>query len=169
MRLHIRSAVPTDIPYIYAISMRAHQESYASLIPPSELDRFTKRFTESDEGFDEYKTRLMANIQDPHWFVLVAERNGKVVGYTRGEQISECLIQKKGLFVDPDHYSQGIGGQLFDASMMNVKKGTVIRLFVIENNERAKQLYKKRGFKEVGVAEKPFFGAKEVVMEYTVN
>jgi len=165
----IRSALVSDIPAMYSISRRAHQDSYASLIPVTHRVAFRRRYTYSTKALEEYKTKMIANITSRLWHVWVAEMADKVVGYTLGEQISDLLIQKRGLFVDPDYYGRGIGSALFERSLRDVPRGCIIRLSVIENNERAKRLYIKRGFVKVASAGTTFFGAKLDVMERTMN
>lgn len=44
-----------------------------------------------------------------------------------------------------------------------------VELKVLENNMRARELYEKYGFEQVGVNEGKFFGANEIVMRWIID
>jgi len=153
---------------MYAISLKAHQRSYAGFIPADRQADFDERYTFSKNSEEKYKQRIAPRIDDPKWYIWVAEADGKIVGFTLEERAAEHLILKHGLFVDPDYHGLGIGTKLFEVSLEIARPGDTLRLSVIENNERAKRLYEKHGFVLTNRDEKPFFGARQEVMELTV-
>jgi GNAT superfamily N-acetyltransferase len=169
MRLTIRLATDEDIPMMYDISRSTHQLSYSNLIPTSHRHDFEQRYTPSKQSNEYYITKMVALLQDSHWHMWVAESEGDVVGYTLEQRVNAHLILKKGLFVDPRHHNKGIGTALFGKSLEVAKKRDVIRLSVIEKNDRAKQLYAKYGFVVKGYDTKTFFGAILEVMEKTIS
>jgi ribosomal protein S18 acetylase RimI-like enzyme len=169
MEFSIRPAVPGDIPAMHAISLRAHQLSYAGLIPQGRRSDFNRRYTLSPETRGRYASLMQDKLRDSRWTIWVAESGGEVVGYTLQRRESAHLIIKQGLFVDPSLHGRGIGRALFEISVAAAKPGDTIQLSVIVGNERAKRLYEKHGFTAVRREPDGFFGATLEVMELIVD
>jgi len=163
---YIRRATPADVPAMYMVSLRAHQRSYINLIPQDHRARFDKKYSFSKLAEASYSKRMLSRLNDPAWYIWIAEFEGQVVGYTKEQRVSPDFIQKRGLFVDPDYHGRGIGTMLFETSMSIADTNTTLRLSVIENNERAKRLYLAHGFRPIGYEEKTYFGARLEIMEH---
>ena len=163
----IRDAEASDVARMFRISVAAHRASYGPFIPADQLDRFIGRYTINETNEREFTARILHRIRDPRWHVWVAvERHaGTVLGYTLACTLAPDILQKRGLFVDPDAQGHGIGTMLFDHSLSAIDSGT-IQLSVIENNEKAIHVYEKGGFTRVGYDDKSFFGARRIVMRY---
>lgn len=163
----IRDAELADIPALFQISVEVHQASYAQLIPAAHRVEFDARYTVSPQNEQRYTERMTAKLQNPAWRVWVAvdAKTNDIVGYTLARIKRPDLLQKRGLFVRSEYQGQGIGSRLFTVSLETIKSGTV-RLSVIDTNERAIHLYKKRGFEVIGTDERDYFGATQIVMEY---
>lgn len=164
MSLVIRRATADDIDGMYRLSCDVHQTAYAHLIPADQRNRFLKAFTYSSGSRERRIARYRQDIDDPRGYAWVAVYNGSLVGFARGCWQDEQTIQGHGLFVDPPHQGRGIGEALFQRVLAQTKKGDTVRLLVIENNERAKSLYRKHGFEANGLADKAFYGAKMIIM-----
>lgn len=164
MDVVIRSATARDVSAMCEISLRAHQHSYANLIPRSHWAAFVAHYDGSLESRRTLERILLRGVTAPGRSGFVAEYDGKIVGYTLGEHITPSQAHKHGLFVDPHFQGKGIGRQLFESSLAGLNTATV-RLLVLRNNERAIHLYKQYGFIEVGSADTLFFGAKQTIME----
>ncbi|MFA4662670.1 ribosomal protein S18-alanine N-acetyltransferase [Pyrococcus kukulkanii] len=122
----IRKARLFDIPYIMEIERLSFREKY-----PRGL----------------FLTFMEAN---PETF-LVAEYNGKVVGYVMGYLKPDMEGHIMSIAVHPDYRGNGIGKALMVAVIDRLfKRGARwIGLEVRVSNERAINLYKKLGFKIV--------------------
>lgn len=97
----------------------------------------------------------------PDRFLLVAERDGVVVGMTVGMDgrdddgrgpVIPGLCHIGMVFVTPKVWGQGIGGQLVDAVMDEARRRgyDCTQLWTQEDNERALRLYASRGFRGSG-------------------
>lgn len=169
MKPIIRRAVKEDIDGIYRLSCKVHQISYTTLIPENEREAFLADFSLSEETRRRRFEHFLPKLDDPAWYIWVAELAGKIVGYTKETRTSEHTISKRGLFVDPDYQGKGIGSELFKMSLNVAKPGDTLYLSVIENNLKARRLYEKYGFKVSGYAEGNFYGARLVRMRRTVS
>ncbi len=166
MTFTIRDATIDDIPEMFLISLTAHQEGYADMIPAERKADFQARYTDTPENRARYVEHFEKIISDPAWYVWVAVVDDKVVGYTLAHKESEHILHKKGLFMSPGHQGQGIGSALFNISLTPIETG-VVDLSVIATNARARHVYEKHGFVPVGPDPKLFFGATQEVMTLT--
>src|SRR5262249_52492741 len=90
------------------------------------------------------------NVADyPAQQFLVAEVDGRVVGFLAGRAIDDCESEIFNLAVVPEFRRRGAAGDLLQSSLGAAKP--VIFLEVRESNRAARALYKSLGFQEVGV------------------
>lgn len=169
MNIEIRRATPDDIPEMYTVSLLAHQRSYAPLVPNVGLSKFDERYTRNEKRMSDFYTKITSRLNDPSWEILVAESDEKnIVGYTLGQIVDDGdTLHKAGLFVHPDFQGNRIGSRLFDASLERATPGMTIFLEVIDKNLSAIRLYESRGFKQIRVAERDYYGATLIRMEKT--
>lgn len=113
-------------------------------IPPSENDLMSKRQVIIDNGF-------------PY---LVAEINGKVVGYSYVSLYRERSAYSKtvenAIYIDPDYRGMGIASKLMKALLPiceEIGLKQVIAVIGDSENHGSINLHKKLGFREVGVLE----------------
>jgi len=159
----IRLATEADISEMYRISARAHQAGYQQLIPSERRADFDRHYAINTENSGHYSEAMRDHIQDPYWLVWIAEQDGRAAGYTLAHKPDDTHLYKKGLFVDPMFQGRGIGSVLLEVSLQTIEHG-IIELVVIEENRRARYLYERSGFTVVGVSDKDFFGAHQVIM-----
>lgn len=83
---------------------------------------------------------------------LVAEVEGDVVGHAVLWWVGE-EGELANLAVDPAHRDTGVGGTLLEAVLAEARGAGVTRVFleVRASNQRARRLYRRRGFVRVGV------------------
>jgi len=116
-------------------------------------DRFIAATPETERS---YASFLRRQLDDEEVVVLVAERDGEVLGYTyagaeRGDYVS--LRGPAGvlhdLVVDPAHRGHGIGRRLLDATLAALEAKGVPRvvLSTAERNESAQRLFARAGFR----------------------
>jgi putative acetyltransferase len=77
--------------------------------------------------------------------VLAAERGGRVVGIAG---IEGCWLH--GFYVVPEHWGTGVAGELHDAALAELADCPEIRLWVLEENRRARRFYERRGWRRNG-------------------
>jgi ribosomal protein S18 acetylase RimI-like enzyme len=103
-----------------------------------------------------YGRFLASQIGQPDKLVLVAERDGAVVGYLFGGMEGTDYMALRGpaamlydLVVDPAHRRQGIGSALLDAAFADFKARSAPRvlLFTADKNDGAQSLFERAGFR----------------------
>lgn len=103
-----------------------------------------------------YGDFLISQLERPEMIVLVAERDGSVVGYTYGGMEGNDYLALRGpagaiydLVVDPQHRRQGVGTKLLEAALASLAKLRAPRvvLFTAEKNLGAQQMFEQAGFR----------------------
>ena len=144
----IRSAVPADLPALGrlgALLVRTHHE-----LDPA---RFIPATSGTEQAYGSY---LGSQLQDPSVLVLVAERDGDVLGYTYAAVEGNDYMALRGpagvlhdIVVDPDHRREGVGRMLLDATLawLDAHGAPRIVLSTAQRNEAAQRLFAKSGFR----------------------
>ena len=86
----------------------------------------------------------------PHVRFLVARENGRIVGCAIGDR-NGGQARVINICVDPAAQRRGIGARLLRALEAAIPRGNIV-LMVEAENATAKALYRREGFKEVGVS-----------------
>jgi ribosomal protein S18 acetylase RimI-like enzyme len=103
-----------------------------------------------------YGSFLGTQLDEPNIIILVAERDGKVVGYTFAGVEGNDYMALRGpagvihdIVVDPDYRRQGVGGMLLDAVIRALKGRGAPRvvLSTAERNSDAQRLFDRAGFR----------------------
>jgi len=103
-----------------------------------------------------YGSFLGTQLDDPSIVVLVAERDGKVLGYTYAGVEGNDYMSLRGpagvlhdIVVDPDHRRNGVGRMLLDATLEALKARGAPRvvLSTAERNPSAQHLFDRAGFR----------------------
>jgi ribosomal protein S18 acetylase RimI-like enzyme len=144
----IRQATPKDLPAIGrlgALLVRAH------------YDFDPKRFiAPSPDTEDRYGWFLGTQLKKPNVIILVADRDGKVIGYTYSGVEGNDYMALRGpagvvydIVVDPAHRKQGVGRMLLDATLEALKARGAPRvvLSTAERNSDAQRLFDRAGFR----------------------
>ena len=135
----VRAATPADVPRITAIYNRGIAERQAT-----------------------FETRPRAEAEVAAWLggrvpVLVAERDGKLVGFARVSPASDreayAGIGEHGIYVDPEARGGGAGGALLEALAEAAERAGLHKLTsrVFVTNAASRALHRAAGFREVGV------------------
>jgi ribosomal protein S18 acetylase RimI-like enzyme len=105
---------------------------------------------------DQYGWYLGTQLEEPNIVILVAERDGKVVGYTYSGVEGTDYMSLRGpagvmydIVVDPDYRQKGIGRMLVDATLAALKSKGAPRvvLSTAEQNGAAQRLFDRAGFR----------------------
>jgi ribosomal protein S18 acetylase RimI-like enzyme len=146
--VHIRPANPKDVPTIGrlgALLVREHHD-----FDPQRFIAATPRTQEQYGGY------LGTQLKEPNIVILVAERDGEVIGYTYSGVEGTDYMSLRGpagvmydIVVDPDHRQQGVGRMLVDATLEALKKKGAPRvvLSTAERNAAAQRLFDRAGFR----------------------
>jgi len=103
-----------------------------------------------------YGQFLMSQVEREGMLVLVAEREGEVVGYAYVGMEGNDYMALRGpagvlydLVVDPAHRRQGIGSALMDAALDRLRElgAPRVLLFTADKNHGAQALFDRAGFR----------------------
>lgn len=144
----IRPAVPADLTAIGrlgALLVRMHHD-----LDP---ERFIAATPQTEQG---YASFLGTQLEEPSVVVLVAERDGQVLGYTYAGIEGRDYMSLRGpagvlydIVVDPTHRGHGVGRMLLEATMAALEARGAPRfvLSTAERNESAQRLFARAGFR----------------------
>ena len=144
----IRPATPADMSAIGrlgALLVREHHD-----FDPQRFIAATPRTQ------DQYGSYLGTQLEEPNIVILVAELDGKAIGYTYSGIEGTDYMSLRGpagvmydIVVDPDHRQQGIGRMLVDATLAALKSKGAPRvvLSTAERNAAAQRLFDRAGFR----------------------
>ena len=144
----IRPAAATDLPTIGilgALMVRLHHD-----FDPL---RFIPATPQTEKGYGSY---IGTQLEKPDVVVLVAEREGKVLGYTYAAVEGYDYMTLRGpagvlndIVVDPQERGRGIGRLLLDATCaaLATRGAPRVLLSTAEQNEVAQRLFARAGFR----------------------
>ena len=107
-----------------------------------------------------YGSFLGTQLDEPDMTVLVADRDGEVIGYAYGGVEGYDYMSLRGpaavlhdLVVDPAHRGQGVGRMLLDAALaaLEARGAPRVVLSTAERNEPAQRLFARAGFRRTMV------------------
>lgn len=118
-----------------------------------DAERFIRASPRTEQS---YAAFLGTQLEEPNVVVLVAERDGDVVGYAYAAVEGHDYMALRGpagvlhdIVVDPAHRGRGIGRILLDATLVALKARRAPRvvLWTADRNEAAQQLFAGAGFR----------------------
>ncbi|MCM2580180.1 GNAT family N-acetyltransferase [Streptomyces meridianus] len=151
MRARIRPMTENDIEAVSTVRVRGWQFAYAGLMPQPHLDAMSVA---------EDAARRREFFGRGRGVNLVAELDGRVVGWA---SFGPCRDEDSGpgdgelyaLYVHPDQLSTGTGRALMERVLEEAPRlgHSALRLWVLEENARARRFYERAGFAPDGVEE----------------
>ena len=109
---------------------------------------------------DGYASFLWSELDRPSVVVLVAERDGEILGYTYAGVEGHDWMALRGpagvvhdVVVEPDHRAQGVGAQLLAATVaaLEAMGAPRIVLMTADRNAGAQRLFARAGFRRTMV------------------
>jgi ribosomal protein S18 acetylase RimI-like enzyme len=149
LRYHVRSAIEKDAKNLSEVRLQIDGET-------ENLDREKGEAYIDESGF---KQIIKNDTESSSNLFLVAEVNGRIVGFSRceGNKLKRSSHKVEfGVCVLKEYWGYGIGRNFLEESIQwadsnGIKK---ITLNVLETNDKAIKLYKKYGFEVEGVLKK---------------
>ncbi|MFL6199922.1 MAG: GNAT family N-acetyltransferase [Thermoanaerobaculia bacterium] len=144
----IRPAAPADLEAIGrlgALLVRTHHDF--------DPDRFIAATPQTEHAYGSF---LGSQLDAPSIIILVAERDGEVVGYAYAGVEGNDYMSLRGpagvlydIVVDSAHRGQGVGRALLDATLeaLEEKGAPRVVLSTAERNESAQRLFARAGFR----------------------
>ena len=144
----IRPALPKDLPSIGRLGaqlVRMHHDF--------DPQRFLAATPHTEAGYARF---LGTQLEEPSVIVLVAERDGEVLGYSYAGMEGLDYMALRGpcgalydIIVDPAHRGEGVGRLLLDATLAALKTRGAPRavLSTAEHNDGAQRLFASAGFR----------------------
>lgn len=134
----------------------AEELSELRVIIDSETEYLDREEGEGVLSPDDFRQMIKEDCNDSRSLFLVAEADGKLVGFTRCIGFSLKRFRHKaefGICILKEYWGYGIGGEMLKgvtewADSASIEK---ISLYVVEDNIKAIELYKRYGFKEEGL------------------
>jgi GNAT superfamily N-acetyltransferase len=145
----IRPLTEADIDPVAVLNVRTWQAGYAGIMPAAFLDAL------DPAAFAEIRRNRSG---PPGAATLVAVEDGVIIGFANfGPSLTEepGVGQLYALYVDPDRWGTGAGWALMQAARDGLARGgwTEMRLWVLEENQRARRFYERAGLAPDGERE----------------
>ena len=147
-RVNIRAATSKDLVIVGglgALLVALHHELDSA--------RFLEATPRTPQG---YASFLGTQLEEPDIMILVAEKEGEVIGYTYAGVEGTDYMSLRGpagvlhdIVVDPAHRGRGVGQMLLDATLAALGGRGVhqVVLSTAERNPTAQRLFERAGFR----------------------
>lgn len=152
--LHIRSASPADARLLADLGRRTFVDAFGESNDPIHVAEYVAEAFRSE--------RVAEELADPGTIFLIAESEGKAVGYLKVCESSppDCVtgirpFEIERIYSERRMIGKGVGSALMGACLgeIETRGGETLWLGVWEHNDRAIRFYEKWGFEVVGAKE----------------
>src|SRR6476659_10396404 len=146
--ISVRHATTEGLPAIGklgALLVRLHHDF--------DPQRFIAASPKTEDG---YAWFLGTQLREPNVIILVAEVDGRVIGYTYASMEGWDYMALRGpagvlsdIVVDPEYRGQGVARMLLDATLAELRNRGAPRvvLSTAEGNDRAQHVFEQAGFR----------------------
>ena len=142
--MHVRPAAPDDAPAIESIARAAWWEAYPGILDTDVIEETLEAVY--DPAF---LREAMADHDD--LLYLVAEADDEVVGFATAQQTWADEVEIHTLYVDPDHWEEGVGSALLESVTDSAESAGVdrLRVGVLSGNHVGRAFVESNGFERV--------------------
>jgi ribosomal protein S18 acetylase RimI-like enzyme len=143
--MHVRPATPDDAPAIESIARAAWWEAY-----PAVLDTDVIEETLGEVYAPEFVREAMAEHDDLLYLVAEAD-DGTPLGFATAQQTWADEVEIHTLYVDPDHWEEGVGSALLESVTESAASAGVdrLRVGVLSGNHVGRAFFESNGFERV--------------------
>lgn len=147
--MRVRDATPDDARAVAEVHVRTWQAAYRGLVPDDYLDRLSVERRETG-----WRDTLSAEL--PEVFTLVAEADGRVVGFagggpSRDEDVDDTTGELYAIYALPEWWGTEVGAALLEDAITRLRTGYArATLWVLAGNARARRFYEKAGWRADG-------------------
>ena len=163
--MKIRPVQPNDASTLARIHVDSWRAAYGGLVPDSFLQRFTYEWRE--EGF---RQSLAANAEETY---LIDEDEKAVglltLGPARDSDVDASLTGEiGGIYISPDYWRKGIGRKVTQEAetILKARGYQTIVLWVLADNQQARQFYEAVGFRPDGATRDVDWGTPLKAVRY---
>jgi ribosomal protein S18 acetylase RimI-like enzyme len=161
----VRIAGTTDVPDLAAVQLASALDGFAHIFP-----EWIPKPTQP-----ELEMQWAALVADPEMTALVALHDNTIVASVAFGESSTIVAQGYGhlakLYVLPDHAGEGLGRQLHDIAVEEMRSAGYrhLWLWVLEGNTRARGMYERRGWVAQAARRTDYPGSGVVEMGYLLE
>jgi ribosomal protein S18 acetylase RimI-like enzyme len=159
MGMVVRRARADDAEELVGVHVRTWQAAYAHAFPAAYLRGLTGELAARTVR---WRAILDSGVAPQQTFVAVDE--DRVIGFVacgreRGDGGGAGEVYA--FYVEPSHWSTGVGRALMDAAVAHLYSAglTTVRLWVLDDNPRARAFYERYGFVHDGTTKRDTIGA----------
>lgn len=148
--MRIREAEPKDAKAIAEVHVRSWRAAYRGQLTDEYLDGLSV-----DERLEQHRRSL----EEPRaeWRTWVADDDGRVAGFavtgpSEDADAEPSTAEVYAIYLEPDRVGTGLGRGLFEHAVADLRERgfTVVTLWVLETNERARRFYEVAGWSTDG-------------------
>ncbi|MBO9725962.1 MAG: GNAT family N-acetyltransferase [Novosphingobium sp.] len=149
--MNLRFAAPADAAALADLGTRSFVAKFGYMYTPEDL----RNFLAESHG----EEKVAKEIADPTMRVLLAEKEGRLLGFCKlvlacgwpEHARGQAVIELKQLYTDPETTGRGIGSALMDRAMEIAREQAAdeVQLSVWSGNEGAQKFYARYGFGKV--------------------
>lgn len=160
MKIIIRNATLEDAKAISLIGVESWQIAYRGIIPDEYLDSLSAEKREK---------HIAKSIETPTNRFIVAEVEGQVVGmacfYPLYSEATKNEWELEAIYLISNYWCMGIGRELIQYVFRYMKenKAYVCKLWVLNDNHRARKFYEHMGLTYSGIEKTITIGGKELI------
>ena len=158
----VRQATLADADAMGAMWLRAALTGYEGIFPAEApkptADGLTERWRRTIADDRTGAAVLVACLPGADATVV-----GSVAVAPDREDPTRAILRR--LYVDPDHWAQGVGRRLHDAALDRLRRSgqDTVQLWVLEANTRARSMYERWGWRPTDARQAAYPGVDEIL------